>query len=937
MNLRLAGGVVMGAGLDAWLPRQTQPEPGAAVALGPAGAPEADVRQALAQLAGLVRDGGVVAAGAGVDLGAGFRSARLEGARGDQRDAVLAALKALGPDGAGRLGSRAGFLVALFGPSATKRVGSAAGRAVVEGRWDALHLAAAASDVLGPEQLEKVLELRAPDGAELTSGGLASVLGEQLSRVLEPLPGPRRLDLLVDMWTRVSAHHTWLARRARLLASQAKQSREDDLSRRRKELEDDLIVRVARYHLDLGQDEQPALADLARWTPPNQHWVGVLDRLVEDAFAATALLRAAVAVTDHGLVEGLARSKAVLTAADNEVTAHWAARPPRRVQGVTGLPARPTLHVSEICRRLERGIVEPGDATYVEQRLKRGHDYALVVMDQVEEMLSGGFQVPGEAVSDWARSIVKRWRHATGHTTVRPPETWDGGFMWMRRGDWVPEPLSDRPAESETYGDLLWYADLVDAVAQLHGHDAAVHVEGENHWLDRDPPRIGDEPLMPRFDSVNQAVAVAAQLVAFGGTAPRGVRTWLALVEGLRGGTAIAEALRGEFIVPEPIAALDGTTVPGTGLRFEVARNARTLAGWSAYMGNCISGPYYGDLATKGRNALAALYDEAGRIVVNVEIVAAHRSEAAWRVDEIAARFNADPDAALDKRVRAWVAEIPAVRKDEEAADEAALDWDAPAARKGAPRRLVQEIGPKLGPLAERAWDRLVTRDVLLTLKALAGVEESDGALTRLRRMAPEQLLDACRNALDARDLRRLWTLTATRPLAAAVEGLEPDALQRYGQLALLEEEAPLPGSLRKLVRLKAVAPSRSMDVVARRVRAALGVLARENDPALARAVVRRATPEALCALAVTITCRAPETELAQVAPPRIVTMPGYPASELNDEEGPWQRALPAARELGADTEAFWGQVSAHGVRVPAAWVGAGGWPALWGQAHRTR
>jgi hypothetical protein len=135
---------------------------GTAVALGPAGADDEQVRSAVAELRRLVVDGGVVAAGAGVELGPGFRSARLAGARGDQRDAVIAALRVLGREGAGRLGDRAGFLVALFGPAVTKRVGAAAALAIGQSRWAALHLASAASDVLGPEQLEQVLALPRP-------------------------------------------------------------------------------------------------------------------------------------------------------------------------------------------------------------------------------------------------------------------------------------------------------------------------------------------------------------------------------------------------------------------------------------------------------------------------------------------------------------------------------------------------------------------------------------------------------------------------------------------------------------------------------------------------------------------------------------------------------------------------------------------------------
>ncbi|NEA21687.1 hypothetical protein, partial [Actinomadura bangladeshensis] len=92
-----------------------------------------------------------------------------------------------------------------------------------------------------------------------------------------------------------------------------------------------------------------------------------------------------------------------------------------------------------------------------------------------------------------------------------------------------------------------------------------------------------------------------------------------------------------------------------------------------------------------------------------------------------------------------------------------------------------------------------------------------------------------------------------------------------------------------------------------------------------------------LCALAVAVTCSAPGADLAVVAPPRTVTVPGYPATSLADEDGPWQRALPAARELGADTSVFWDEIAEHGLRVPASWLAHGGWPALWSRAHARR
>ncbi|NUT46026.1 MAG: hypothetical protein HOV94_01725, partial [Saccharothrix sp.] len=73
----------------------------------------------------------------------------------------------------------------------------------------------------------------------------------------------------------------------------------------------------------------------------------------------------------------------------------------------------------------------------------------------------------------------------------------------------------------------------------------------------------------------------------------------------------------------------------------------------------------------------------------------------------------------------------------------------------------------------------------------------------------------------------------------------------------------------------------------------------------------------------------------AQVAAARRTTVPGFPAGDLSDEHGPWQHALASAAELGAPVEVFWDRVAEHGLLAPAALLGRGGWPALWGRAHR--
>src|SRR5256885_11023502 len=102
--VRLTGGVVTGRGLRGWAPGagplgavspvdagEAELPPGTAIVVGPEDAGRAAVGAALAELAALVAAGGVEAAGAGVELAGGFRSARLAGAPGDRRGAGPAA------------------------------------------------------------------------------------------------------------------------------------------------------------------------------------------------------------------------------------------------------------------------------------------------------------------------------------------------------------------------------------------------------------------------------------------------------------------------------------------------------------------------------------------------------------------------------------------------------------------------------------------------------------------------------------------------------------------------------------------------------------------------------------------------------------------------------------------------------------------------------
>lgn len=145
--------------------------------------------------------------------------------------------------------------------------------------------------------------------------------------------------------------------------------------------------------------------------------------------------------------------------------------------------------------------------------------------------------------------------------------------------------------------------------------------------------------------------------------------------------------------------------------------------------------------------------------------------------------------------------------------------------------------------------------------------------------------------------------------------------------------DAPLPGSLRGLARHRAIAPARSAELVVRRIRTAVGRLARAADPVLAQAIGRDSDTDVLCALVIAATIWPLET--VPVTEPAQTTVPGFPSSTLADETGPWHQALPAAAELGADLTSFWDRVTANGLRVPPTWLGHGGWPALWKRAAR--
>ena len=906
------------------------------------------MREAIKQLGSLVAHGTEVAAGAGVDLGSGFTSARLAGAPGDRRDAVLAAMKFLGTHDAHRLGDRSGILVALFGLSATKRVGAAANTAIFEERWAALQLASAVSDLLGPEQLEHVLELRAPDGIDPFPRGAASTLSDHLSRLLTSYPRPRRLALIVSLWQHVC---TRLLNRRRLAGLASTQTGTDRIGKLRDRYRDHFDQPILEQ-LTWAVGGLPTLAAAARWQPPLWWPAQELGRLLHDAIAATALLRFARTMSDEGLAVATQKHRGELVAANACLTKAERSAATRRDEGAYSHPARPGCYVHELLELLrpERRITRKTE-TRVKERVTMARNYGVVILDAVTERAEGVDEQPlhncWDTCKPWQVDRLREWRAAAGFH--RAPDTWEQPPLADAHPDGPKQTLAERmtadpaadPVSLETPHDLLWYADLADALAPFYGNETATVVHTRPA-----PPDIGyiapprpPEPNRPRADSVPLAAAGVAQLVAFGATPPPRCGSWSELVDGVSADAAVTEASVGAFPIPPEMSAVDRQVVPGTVLTVELGRGPRKLAEWSSYMGNCIGESWYAEQAQRGQCVLMALRDgSGGRITANLDI---RRSTGGWQVHELRARFNDTLDPTVEEHVKRWVSTLA---PPEPHAPEPALPVPPVRSRAGAPRhsaaeRLPADLTHALTTEVARTLAAAPTASARRTYTALArGLGQHadfdpEAAVIALKRASQAQHAELLRTALNTRlDAPALWRATHVRPLATAVTRLNPE-LREYERLTTLTGGAPLSRTLRALVRRPEIAPAYAMDVVARAVRKAMGELV--GGEALARSVARRPTPELVCALIIATTCSSTVANTVRLVPAGTTAVPGFPTTDLLDDHGPWQHALPAAADLGAPVELFGQRVAEHGLLVPAALLDRGGWPALWHRAHR--
>lgn len=936
MAVRLAWGVVAERDRKAWVaesgepidPRAQDLSEGAAVVLGPRDSEFPHIDAARAELNRLVAAGGVVIAGAGIDLGNGFISARLAGAGGDRRDAVLAALRVLGMAGAPRLGERAATLVALFGVTATKPVGAAAERAIAEERWAALALASAAADVLGPEQLEQVLGFDVPAGIDPIPGAAVSALAVNLRTLLGQYSRTRRSALLADLWQRVCDRQSEARRRRELLAGQDFEV-ESRLSARYRKHAEERLVRLAQRNDKYPLSMFDALCFVPTW---ENMWKHRAEWLIEDAIAVTVLLRTAFAVHEYGVAEGVSRMREQFAAASALMSNSDLKRARRQEPGDIELPARPGCYVREIESWLRRQPMNAAFEPFLRARLHYASVYAAIIDTACHEALCN--QMPRDDLPErWTSAALTAWRDKVGYTEIRPPDHWRQ--VPVLRGATDDDCLARRraadPAAVDQPSDMLWYAELADAMLRMRGFERAeIRFEyGFPHFEPNpEPPR--PDPLVPRADSVPLAVAGAAQLLSLGASAPPRCRDWASLCAGLLTSGTIAAALTSEFQVPEAVIAWDGAGLPDSAVRIELARNGGHLAEWSAYMGNCIAGQWYQDEAARGRSVLVALRDAENVIVVNAEL---RRTGHGWFVDEIKGRFNAEPDPELKKAVQRWALTLRAAEPESE--PEPVVSEEAGRVRRSRPNP-VREIAPDLYAATRIAL--AAAQPALRVLAAVAGDPGGDPkTLTGLRRSSIDRLT---RHTVDALDtgrvtLPQLFAATGTHPLTAAVASLDPAVPARYPRLLSLSEDAPLPSkTLRAFVKEPGMATARSQEILAHRLRAVLARLCGDAHPALTRALVAHPDTATVCALAQAITCAYdyPERTVA-VSEPRAATVPGFPASSLSDPAGPWQLAWPEAVTLGAEKERFWDRIADTGLLVPAAWLNTGGWQGLWSRA----
>jgi len=653
-GVRLAHNVTLEDGSGVWLVeepglevRDSGDDPGAVIVVGPPGASKSKLIRVRRKARQLARAGGPAAAAAGVDLGGGYRSARLEGpANGSRRNDVLAALTALGVSEVERLGDRRGVMVALFGLSATKRVGAAAWKAAAETRWSALRLAVAASDLLTPARLEDLLAMEAPPGAEVVPPCDIDDLARNMASVLDRYSEQRRLAILCSLWDDVA---NWNIATQRLRRGRSRRSR-FSMATYNKWKTATGRAEDSYWSGKLGTGRRSA-AEMLRWTPSNRDWSDSLRWVSSECMAATALMLTALDAEDKPI-------EAAITAhLQCFLYLHWA--------GFSQGPDSPCVRAHRIADATSKAS-DPwilGNRIYVDRQPVDRRELSAFFAPLFEDVSEMAL-----ATLRWAESLLAalrrarpplgepgsmvEWREAAGW--IRAPDDWEislfgNGPTLADRSAWEP---GRSPSELEQPEDLLWLADLADVLAVCHGNSQARlgRLNAALPWFDcttPTPPNL--DPFAPRQESVPLALAGAAQVVSLGIFPPRRASSWRSIVDHL---AARVRALNVSFELAEEIEALDGANLPGTDLRAEVARTPGQLVEWGNYMGNCIAG--YSEEVNQSF-ALLALLGPSKTIQANVAL---RRTGGFWRVIEALARFNNPIPADLEAVLYRWAAGI---------------------------------------------------------------------------------------------------------------------------------------------------------------------------------------------------------------------------------------------------------------------------------------
>lgn len=581
-RIRCSGGIVLDKGWRAWLVegsgeevRDWRPFAAAPVVVGPPGAPAREIERARREARRLLAAGGPLVAAAGVDLGGGFRSARLDGGGESRRDAVLAALEVLGVDQVGRIGEQPALLAALFGPRATRRVGATARQVMASGNLSSLRLAVAASDLLGPEQLEDVLGwgLALPTGVDPVPHGSTELLAERLQAVLGSFTSRRRLSLIRSLWDDVVAWQRSAHARARARRRRFSQTRLDAW-RRTIARKDEAWWRTAARP-ELG--DRPSPTAMLMWVPGPQVWSDALGWAFQEAISATALLRTAMAA-EEGPVE-----VAVLGHLDQLAYAATALLPtvPDRVEvlrsftprgspasdgagavaGAAVLATDPqtadrSVEVAGV--RVDRDRLGPSLA----RALADACELAQAVLGWAIELYGTMSEVPREVRPTTA---VTGWGAVAGYSPVREPHLWSHRDVGPADRLSLAERLAAQPAEAmttELLDDGLWLADLADALARWYGHEHAAIAWFGLDGIDVDPPLEPPDPRLPLVESLPLAIAGAAQLVSLGASPPARPGSWEGLVRALVT-SAEAMGLADEFPVAPEVTDWNRRELPG--------------------------------------------------------------------------------------------------------------------------------------------------------------------------------------------------------------------------------------------------------------------------------------------------------------------------------------------------------------------------------------